>query len=46
MPRGLSSGSGPTAHNRLRALAMPYRVDDEHVLFGYVFQCFTARREA
>jgi hypothetical protein len=24
----------------------PYRVDDDHVLFGYVFQCFTARRNA
>jgi ribonuclease VapC len=24
----------------------PYRVDDDHVLFGYVFQCLTARRNA
>ncbi len=30
----------------VRELAMPYRADDEHVLFGYLFQCFTARREA
>lgn len=34
------------ARSAVRALAMPYRVDDEHVLFGYLFQCFTARREA
>jgi SAM-dependent methyltransferase len=33
------------ARSAVRALAMPYRVDDEHVLFGYVFQCFTARHE-
>jgi len=23
-----------------------HRVDDEHVLFGYIFQCFTGRRDA
>lgn len=34
------------ARSAVRALAMPYRVDDEHVLFGCVFHCFTARREA
>jgi ubiquinone/menaquinone biosynthesis C-methylase UbiE len=34
------------ARSAVRELAMPYRVDDEHVLFGYLFQCFTARREA
>jgi hypothetical protein len=34
------------ARAAVRELAMPYRVDDEHVLFGYLFQCFTARREA
>jgi ubiquinone/menaquinone biosynthesis C-methylase UbiE len=30
----------------LRELATPHLVDEEHVLFGYVFQCFTARRDA
>jgi hypothetical protein len=35
--------SGLAAHT---LSSMPYRVDDEHVLFGYLFQCFTARREA
>jgi hypothetical protein len=30
----------------LRDLATPHQVDEEHVLFGYVFQCFTARRDA
>jgi SAM-dependent methyltransferase len=45
VPPELSSGSGSTGHDRLCALAMPYRVDDEHVLFGYLFQCLTARRE-
>ncbi|MGA8759544.1 MAG: hypothetical protein WB611_25170 [Stellaceae bacterium] len=34
------------ARSAVRELAIPYRVDDEHVLFGYLFQCFTARREA
>jgi ubiquinone/menaquinone biosynthesis C-methylase UbiE len=34
------------ARSAVRELAMPYRVDDEHVLFGYLFQCFTVRREA
>ena len=34
------------ARSAVRELAMPHRVDDEHVLFGYLFQCFTARREA
>jgi len=30
----------------LRELTMPHRVDDDHVLFGQLFQCFIARREA
>jgi SAM-dependent methyltransferase len=34
------------ARSALRELATPHRVDEEHVLFGYVFQCFTARRDA
>jgi hypothetical protein len=34
------------ARPALRELATPHRVDAEHVLFGYVFQCFTARRDA
>ena len=34
------------ARSALRDLATPHRVDEEHVLFGYVFQCFTARRDA
>jgi hypothetical protein len=34
------------ARSALRELATPHRVDDEHVLFGYVFQCFTGRRDA
>jgi hypothetical protein len=34
------------ARSTVRELAMPYRVDKEHVLFGYLFQCFAARREA
>lgn len=34
------------ARSAVRELAMPYRIDDGHVLFGYLFQCFTARREA
>jgi hypothetical protein len=34
------------ARSALRELATPHRVDEEHVLFGYVFQCFTARRNA
>jgi ubiquinone/menaquinone biosynthesis C-methylase UbiE len=34
------------ARSAVRELAMPYRVDKEHVLFGYLFQCFAARREA
>ena len=34
------------ARSALRELAMPHLVDEEHVLFGYVFQCFTARRDA
>jgi SAM-dependent methyltransferase len=34
------------ARSAVREPAMPYRVGDEHVLFGYLFQCFTARREA
>jgi ubiquinone/menaquinone biosynthesis C-methylase UbiE len=34
------------ARSALHELAAPYRVDDDHVLFGYVFQCFTARRNA
>jgi SAM-dependent methyltransferase len=46
VPLELSSGSGiDRARSAVRELAMPYRVDDEHVLFGYLFQCFTARRE-
>jgi ubiquinone/menaquinone biosynthesis C-methylase UbiE len=34
------------AQSALRELATPHRVDEEHLLFGYVFQCFTARRDA
>jgi ubiquinone/menaquinone biosynthesis C-methylase UbiE len=34
------------ARSALCDLAMPHRVDEEYVLFGYVFQCFTARRDA
>lgn len=34
------------ARSAVRELAIPYRIDDEHVLFSYVFQCFTTRREA
>jgi hypothetical protein len=34
------------ARSAVCELAKPYRVDEEHVLFGYQFQCFTARREA
>jgi hypothetical protein len=34
------------ARSALRELAMPHLVDEEHVLFGYVFQCFTARGDA
>jgi ubiquinone/menaquinone biosynthesis C-methylase UbiE len=34
------------ARSVLRELAAPHRVDAEHVLFGYVFQCFTARCDA
>ena len=34
------------ARSAVRELAMPCRVDKEHVLFGYLFQCFAARREA
>ncbi len=41
-----SSGSELTARSALRELATPHLVDEEHVLFGYVFQCFTARRDA
>lgn len=33
------------ARKAVRELAMPYRADKDHVLFGYLFQCFTARRE-
>jgi SAM-dependent methyltransferase len=33
------------ARSALRELAARHRVDEEHVLFGYVFQCFTARRD-
>jgi hypothetical protein len=32
------------ARSALRELATPHRVDEDHVLFGYVFQCFTAPR--
>jgi SAM-dependent methyltransferase len=31
------------ARKALRELATPHRVDEDHVLFGYVFQRFTAR---
>jgi hypothetical protein len=34
------------ARSALRQLATPHRVDEEHVLFGFVFQCFTARHDA
>jgi ubiquinone/menaquinone biosynthesis C-methylase UbiE len=34
------------ARSALRELATPHLVDEEHVLFGYVFQCFTARHDA
>jgi hypothetical protein len=34
------------ARSALRELAMPHRVDDEHVLLGYLFQCFTVHRNA
>jgi ubiquinone/menaquinone biosynthesis C-methylase UbiE len=34
------------ARSALRELAAPHRVDEEHVLFGYVFTCLTARRDA
>jgi len=30
----------------LRELAMSHRLEDEHVLFGYLFQCFTVRRNS
>jgi hypothetical protein len=34
------------ARSALRDLAIPHRVDDEHVLFGYLFQCFIVRRNS
>jgi len=34
------------ARSALRELAAPHRIDQEHVLFGYIFQCFIARRDA
>jgi hypothetical protein len=34
------------ARSALCELATPHRVDEDHVLFGYVFQCFTARCDA
>jgi ubiquinone/menaquinone biosynthesis C-methylase UbiE len=34
------------ARSALSELATPHRVDEEHVLFGYVFQCLTALRDA
>ena len=34
------------ARSALSGLATPHRVDEDDVLFGYVFQCFTARRYA
>jgi ubiquinone/menaquinone biosynthesis C-methylase UbiE len=34
------------ARSALRELATPHRVDEDHVLFGYVFQCFIAHRHA
>jgi ubiquinone/menaquinone biosynthesis C-methylase UbiE len=40
-----SSGSELTAPGRPCA-SWQHRTDAEHVLFGYVFQCFTARRDA
>jgi hypothetical protein len=34
------------ARSALRDLAMSHRVEGEHVLFGYLFQCFTVRRNS
>jgi ubiquinone/menaquinone biosynthesis C-methylase UbiE len=33
------------ARAALRELAAPHRIDAEHVLFGYLFQCITVRRD-
>jgi hypothetical protein len=33
------------ARTALRDLAAPYRVDNDHVRFGYLFHCITVRRE-
>ena len=33
------------ARAALRELAAPHRIDDDHVRFGYLFQCITVRRD-
>jgi hypothetical protein len=43
--REISTSAGiDGARSALHELATPHRVDDDHLLFGYIFQCFTARR--
>jgi hypothetical protein len=34
------------ARSAMRDLAVSHQVDDEHVLFGYLFHCFTVRRNS
>jgi hypothetical protein len=33
------------ARERLRALAAPHRIDEDHVAFGYRFACLTVCRD-